>query len=177
MGAPLDENLETDPVLEESSREIQLRQGLTTAPISSLHPRPAVTVTPRSTVDEAVRLMNHEKIGAVLVTEDDRLVGIFTERDVLRKIAGRGLDFTRIYVADYLTPDPETLRIDHKVAYALNMMVVGGFRHVPLVDRAHRPVGMLSVRDIVEYMVELFPKDILNLPSDEEHETRSPYGG
>src|SRR5260370_12102188 len=83
MGAPLDEeNLETDPVQEESSREIQLRQGLLTAPISSLHPRPAVTVTARSTIDEAVRLMNQEKIGAGLGAANDRLGGTFPQPDV-----------------------------------------------------------------------------------------------
>ena len=76
-----------------------------------------------------------------------------------------------------MTRDPETLGVDAKLAYALNMMVVGGFRHVPLVDKDHRPVAMISVRDIVEYMVELFPKDVLNLPIDPEHETHNQFGG
>jgi CBS domain-containing protein len=93
------------------------------------------------------------------------------------KIAGRGLDFTKLQVADYMTRDPDALSIDHKVAYALNKMVIGGFRHVPLVDRDHRPIGMLSVRDIVEFIVEQFPQDVINLPPDPDHEMRKPYGG
>lgn len=177
MGAPINEKFETDPVVEEGSREIRLRQGLLTVPISHLDPRPAVSMSPSATVREAVDLMNKEGIGAILVANGDRLVGIFTERDVLRKIAGRGLDFTTITIGQFMTPDPETLGVESKVAYALNMMVVGGFRHVPLVDRDHRPVAMISVRDVVEYIVDLFPKDVLNLPIDPEHETHNQFGG
>jgi CBS domain-containing protein len=121
--------------------------------------------------------MNREKFGALLVTRAGRLTGIFTERDVLNKIAGRGLDFSTIVVKTYMTPDPETLGLDDMIAYALNMMSVGGYRHVPLVDGDHRPVGMVSVRDVVEMIVENFPKDVLNLPPDPGHETRSEYGG
>jgi CBS domain-containing protein len=177
MGAPINEKFETDPTIEEDSREIKLRQGLLTVPIRDLDPRPAVSLLSSSTVAEAVTLMNREKIGAILVMDGGRLSGIFTERDVLYKIAGRGFDFTKIFIRDYMTHEPETLGVDHKLAYALNMMVVGGFRHVPLVDRDHRPVGMVSVRDIVEFIVDLFPKDVLNLPIDPEHETRNRYGG
>jgi CBS domain-containing protein len=181
MGAPNNDKFETDPTVEENSREIKLRQGLLTVPISHLDPRRALHLPPTASVAEAVDLMNRENIGAVLVVAgigaDVRLVGIFTERDVLTKIAGRGLDFTKIRVEAYMTRDPETLGVDAKVAYALNMMVVGGFRHVPLVDRDHRPVAMISVRDIVEYMVELFPKDILNLPIDPNHEAHNQFGG
>lgn len=177
MGAPLNDKFETDPFVEENSREIRLRQGLLSVPCSKLDPRAAVSLLPSATVRQAVDLMNQEGFGAILVTEGERLVGIFTERDVLRKIAGHGLDFNQIFIGDYMTRDPETLGAGSKVAYALNMMVVGGFRHVPLVDKEHRPVGMISVRDIVEFIVELFPKDILNLPIDPEHETHNQFGG
>ena len=158
-------------------RETQVTHGLMTAPIRALNPRAAVTVPASGTVADAVNRMNQEGIGAVLVSEGGRLVGIFTERDVLRKIAGRGLDFTKLTVADYMTRDPEALSIDHKVAYALNKMVIGGYRHVPLVDAEHRPLAMLSVRDIVEFIVERFPQDVINLPPDPEHEVRKADGG
>src|SRR5262245_14843974 len=103
MGAPINEKFETDPQREEESREIRMRQGLLTVPISHLQPRPALSLAPSATVAEAVRLMNEEKVGALLVVDDQKLVGIFTERDVLRKIAGRGLDFTTISVGQYMT--------------------------------------------------------------------------
>jgi CBS domain-containing protein len=128
-------------------------------------------------VGDAVDRMNAEGFGALLVVDDGRLVGIFTERDVLRRIAGRRLDFSKITVGDYMTRDPESLTLDHKVAYALNKMVIGGFRHVPLVDREHRPVAMLSIRDIVEFIVDRFPQDVINLPPDPDHEARKADGG
>jgi len=67
-----------------------------------------------------------------------------------------------------MTPSPETLRTKDPVAYALNKMSVGGFRHVPLVDDAGRPVGIVSAGDLVDFLVELCPEEILNLPPEPE---------
>src|SRR5690349_8109364 len=122
MGDPTMEMDETDPELEESSREIRIRQGLLTAPISFLDPRPPVTLPIGATVADAVNIMNREKIGAILVVHpaDGRLAGIFTERDVLSKIAGRGFDFTKVSLRDYMTPDPECRMMSDGVAWALN---------------------------------------------------------
>jgi CBS domain-containing protein len=63
-----------------------------------------------------------------------------------------------------MTSDPETLLVRSPVASALNMMSVGGFRHIPVVDDEHRPVFVVRVRDVVEFIVEAFPREILNLP-------------
>src|SRR6185295_9682010 len=120
--------------------EAEITKGLLTTAIKHLNPRPAVSVEEGTTVAEAVALMNREKIGGLLVVREGRLAGIFTERDILTKVAGRGLDFTKIFVGSYMTPDPEALSPEHKVAYALNKMVVGGYRHVPIVDGERRPV-------------------------------------
>ena len=65
-----------------------------------------------------------------------------------------------------MTRDPETLPVDARIAWALNMMSIGGFRHVPVVDREGRPTAVVAVRDIVELLVESFPAEILNLPPD-----------
>jgi CBS domain-containing protein len=63
-----------------------------------------------------------------------------------------------------MTPDPECLTMSDEIAWVLNLMAVGGFRHVPIVDDTGRPVAVFSVKDIVERLVELFPKDVLTLP-------------
>ncbi len=157
--------------------ESEITRGLLTAAIRVLNPRKPVSVSESSTVAEAVALMNQQKIGGLLVVRDGRLCGIFTERDVLTKIAGHGLDFTKIAVGTYMTPDPEALSPDHKVAYALNKMVIGGYRHVPIVDGERRPVGVISVRDVVEFIVERFPNEVINLPPDPDHEMRARDGG
>ena len=92
------------------------------------------------------------------------MCGIFTERDVLTKVVGKPLDLDRTPVLALMTPDPEVLSPDDRVSFALNKMTVGGFRHVPLVDEQGRPAGVVSMRNIVDYMVELFRTEVLNLP-------------
>jgi CBS domain-containing protein len=67
-----------------------------------------------------------------------------------------------------MTPDPECLTPDDDIAYALNKMAVGGFRHIPLVDEYGRPAGLIGMRHVVEHIVHLFPREILNLPSSPE---------
>jgi CBS domain-containing protein len=95
------------------------------------------------------------------------VVGIFTERDLVnRALPVRG--FARAAVSRFMTPSPETLRPEDPVAYALNKMSVGGLRHVPLVDAAGRAAGMISAGDLLEYLVELCPEEILNLPPEPE---------
>ncbi len=113
---------------------------------------------------EAVRLMRERNQGCVLVTSQGKLLGIFTERDVLMKVVGVALDLERTSLHRYMTHNPVTLPADASVAYALNRMVGEGFRNVPLVDDQGRPVGVVSMRDIIEYLSGFFPKDVLNLP-------------
>jgi CBS domain-containing protein len=123
---------------------------------------------PHHTVAEAMRAMQKEHRGAVLVTEDGspekRVIGIFTERDVLYRIIDRGQNPTRLPLAEVMTRDPECLPAEASVAWVLNKMSVGGFRHVPVVDRDEHPVSLVSVKDVIEWLVERFPREILNLP-------------
>lgn len=117
-----------------------------------------------ASVRDAIDTMNEARIGCVMIVERGLLVGIFTERDVLTRVAGSGLDLETTPVGDVMTPDPECLTLEDGIAYALNKMSVGGFRHVPLIDAAGRPTGLVSMRHIVDYLVDLFPRAVLNLP-------------
>jgi signal-transduction protein with cAMP-binding, CBS, and nucleotidyltransferase domain len=141
-------------------------QRMIREPIRTLNPGPPVTVAPATAMAEAVDLMKKRGIGCVLVVDGGRLTGIVTERDVLLKVVGSGRDLQTTAVADFMTPDPEALRPQDGIAFALNKMSVGGFRHVPLVDDCQRPVGVVSMRMIVDYLVEFFPREVLNLPSE-----------
>ena len=111
-----------------------------------------VAVRPGAPVLEAIRSMQEHRIGCVLVSEGQRLVGIFTERDALLKLAGRPLDGIR--VADVMTPDPVVLRGNDSVAVAIHKMAVGGFRHIPLVEDG-LATGVVSGRDIFHELVGL----------------------
>ncbi len=143
----------------------KLRGAILTEEIASLRPATPITVRPQVTVHDAVLTMNEKKCGCVCVTEGDRLVGIFTERDVLTKVVGRGLDPRKATVADLMTRNPETLTPWDKIAFALNKMHVGGYRHVPLVERG-RLTGVISIKDIAEFVVALFPDGVLNVPPE-----------
>lgn len=135
-------------------------------PISMLQPLKPVCVEKGTSVAEAVRQMQEHHIGCVLVTERERLVGIFTERDVLSQVVGRKIDSAKTPVEALMTRDPETLSPSAGIVFALNKMSLGGFRHVPLVDKDHRPVGIISVKDVVDYIVEFFSHQVLTVPPE-----------
>jgi CBS domain-containing protein len=112
----------------------------------------------------------------VLVVEDCRAVGIFTERDVLRRVVSEDLDQGRP-VREIMTPSPETLGLDDGIAFALNRMIIGGFRHIPILDEQGAPRAVLSQREVVAFIVSLLPHRFLNLPPEPVHEARSADGG
>lgn len=137
---------------------------------------PGLILDEQTVLQEALRMMRERRQGCILVTEKGRLVGIFTERDVLMKVVGTKVDLARTPLRPFMTRDPETLPADASVAYALNKMVREGFRHVPLVNDDGRPVGVVSMRDIIEYLSGRFTKDVLNLPPEPTRSFRSREG-
>ncbi|MBI4735422.1 MAG: CBS domain-containing protein [candidate division NC10 bacterium] len=147
-------------------------------PIKILHRRAGhVAIPVGTTIGEAVRVMKEHRIGCIMVEDQGKLVGIFTERDILTKLVGTGYDPTKVTVDGVMTRDPETLSPDDPIAFAMQLMSVGGFRHVPLVDADRRTVGILSVKDIVDYLVEHFPRDVFNIPPEPGRHSRVPEGG
>jgi CBS domain-containing protein len=100
-------------------------------------------------VDDAIRRMHDKGNDCVLVVDDGRLVGIFTDRDAVLKVAGTQLADRSI--AAVMTADPVVLRHDETIAVAINKMAVGGFRHIPIVEGA-RPTGVVSARDVFRHL-------------------------
>lgn len=134
-----------------------IQDRLTADTISALNPSVPITINASATLAKAVRRMNAHKIGCLLVTDDDdKLLGIFTERDVLMRVAGLVDDLSTATVSDYMTPHPITLTADLPIAQALHEMSMYGFRHLPLVDEAYRPEGIISFRDVVHYLKQNF---------------------
>lgn len=143
----------------------------------SLTLQPAITCERHITVRQAIETMQRERIGCILVVEPPRLVGVFTERDVLTKVAAQAVNIDQQQVDTLMTPDPECLRRDNELVYALNQMSVGGYRHIPILDEQGWPIGVVSMRDIVDYLSNLFPQDVLNLPPSPTHGIpRTPEG-
>ncbi|MBW2314138.1 MAG: CBS domain-containing protein [Deltaproteobacteria bacterium] len=137
-------------------------------PMSVLPQRSPLCFSREQFVSEAMHAMQKEHRGCVLVTDDggmeSPLAGIFTERDVLYRIIDRGRNPATLPLQEVMTRSPDALLSNATVAFVLNRMAVGGFRHVPVVDENDHPVAIISVRDVVEFLVDHFPREIMNLP-------------
>ena len=113
-----------------------------------------------TTVSEAARLMKQRHVGAVMVVEDNRLVGVFTERDALFRVVAEERDGKSTQLAAVMTRNPQTVHPDKPFAHALQMMYQGGFRHVPVVEN-DQPIGIVSVRDALGPELEAFVYELL----------------
>jgi len=113
---------------------------------------PPETLDGAADVNEAVRRMHDKGIDCVLVMEDGRLAGIFTDRDAVLKVAGSHTGELRP-IASLMTRDPVVLRHVETIAVAINKMAVGGFRHIPIVEDG-RPMGVITARDVFRHLVE-----------------------
>jgi CBS domain-containing protein len=124
-------------------------------------------VKAQTSLAEAIGFLREKHIGAVLVVDElGKLVGIFSERDVIQRVAGRRLDWDGVPVSEFMTPGPETLKATDMVAYALNYMHLGGYRHVPVVSDEGEPVAIVSIKDVVAYLADYFPQEVMNLPPE-----------
>jgi CBS domain-containing protein len=139
-------------------------------PLTVVPSRPPLVLGADASVKDAMQAMRQRHRGCVLVTADGTLrsplTGIFTERDVLLRVIDSGRNPAGVQLGELMTRDPESLPYDARLAWALNMMAVGGYRHLPVTDDHGWPVAVIAVRDIVEFLVESFPAEILNLPPD-----------
>jgi CBS domain-containing protein len=144
---------------------MQLARNLKIDSVSRLHPSAPLQVGPHHSIAEAVSLMRREGVGCVLVTEGQNIRGIFTERDLMRRVLAAGKPLT-LPVAQCMSTNPETVHPKDSIAAALRRMEEGGYRHLPVVNDCGRPVGVLSVKQIVHYLVEHFPATVYNLPPD-----------
>jgi CBS domain-containing protein len=124
--------------------------------VRTLKFKPPVTVPVDGKLGLALHRMVEHGVGALLVVDaDGRLVGILTERDYVRKVVGVLPDYAHRPLKDYMTPDPETVGPDDRLALALQKMDVGGYRHLPVVEENGIPVGLVSVRDVIRHITRL----------------------
>ncbi len=135
----------------------EVERSLMEDPVACLHPIKPLTVDLQTTLSEAIQLMRNHCIGCVLVTRTNgALAGILTERDLLQKVAGLGVDLEQRTVEDFMTQIPETSKADHPLGYAIQRMIVCDLRYLPLVNEAGQPTGIASSRDIIEYIARKF---------------------
>lgn len=110
---------------------------------------------PETTVSQAAEQMARRKVGAVMVVENEELVGIFTERDVVFRVIARGRDPQTTRLVDVMTASPQTVDPDKSFGYALLLMHENGFRHVPVVEKG-KVIGIVSARNALDPDLEEF---------------------
>lgn len=133
----------------------KVERSLMEESVGMLHPSEPITVLPTTTIHEAIQILLKHDIGALLVVDaSGKLLGIFSERDLLTKVAGLNLDFAVTPVHAYMTPRPESVTASDPLCFALHKMDVGGYRHLPVVEEC-RPVGVVSVRNMLRHITRL----------------------
>jgi len=144
---------------------MDLARNLKIDSVSRLHPTHPLSIAPTQTVADALAAMRRDEVGCVLVCKEGRVVGVFTERDLMRRVLAAGKPMTTP-VAECMTANPVVVSPKEPIAAAVRRMEEGGYRHLPVVDEGGRPLGVLSVKRIVRYLVEHFPSTVYNLPPD-----------
>jgi CBS domain-containing protein len=133
----------------------RIERSLMEDQVRALRPKKPLTIRPTTPIQAAIQAMLASDVGALLVTDDNgKLLGIFSERDLLTKVAGLHENYALLPVRDFMTPNPETVGIDDTLNFALHKMDGGGYRHLPVVSEG-KPLGVVSVRDMLRHIVRL----------------------
>ena len=132
--------------------EDTLHRALCEDPITQMKHQPFTCIEASSSIIQVLKQMEQKNIACVMVTENDRLAGIFSERDVLDKVADRFEEIRDQPVRTVMTPEPVAVRGTDTLAKALAVMAVGGFRHVPILDPDDKVIGMIGPRRVNTYL-------------------------
>jgi CBS domain-containing protein len=138
---------------------------------------PRLVQAPSSiSVKDAIDLMQNQRAGYIVIADNKKCVGIFTETDVIRKILEQDVDWNRP-VREFMTPSPVTLRMEDSVGKAIETMGKYRFYHIPLVNEKGELVQVISVRTLIRFLAEFYPAEVLNLPPDPNQVMKTPEGG
>jgi CBS domain-containing protein len=146
----------------------KLEDALLSDTVSLLASADPIRLDETTAVEVALEAMlAQDRVAVVVVDPEGRLRGIATDRDLLKRACNAGCDAAKTRLVDVMTAEPETVKPDDRICYALNRMMATGCRTVPLVDEEGRPIGIVTVDDIAKWLAALFPEAILNLrPGD-----------
>ena len=151
---------------------------LTDERLRVLSRRQPVTVLPGTSLAECVRAIQRTGTGdSVFVCDPDgTLKGVLTERDIFARIVVGNVDLSQP-VESLMTTEPRTLDLDQTIRDAIELMQTGRYRNVPIVDDRGRLVGVVRQVEIIKYLAESFPEELLNLPPRPHQKMRQPEGG
>jgi CBS domain-containing protein len=128
-------------------------------------PKPAVIANKNDTLDYVLNSLQSQKTGCVIIVDDQKNpIGIFTERDYILKVARHYSEYKDKSISEFMTKDPVVQTLDCTIAYALTLMSEGGFRNLPIVNEQNIPVGIIAVKDVVDFIVGNFMNKLLSFP-------------
>jgi CBS domain-containing protein len=139
--------------------------------------QPAITLERSATVRDAVEAMQKARMGCVLVVDQGRLAGIFTERDVVTNVVAQAIDVDQVQMQEVMHPDPDSLGMEDELVYALHQMSLGEYRPLPVVDAQRQPIALVSMQDIIRYLLGLCPQEGFNFPPSPAHRIASARDG
>ena len=122
------------------------------ATLGEVMTKEVLTVAPEDTIGEAAQKMTDQGVGAVVVSDFGRMIGILSERDIMRAVADR-IHSSEARVREWMTADPITATADTSVEEAGHVMLEHGFRHLPVVE-GERAIGIVSIRDLIEQQLK-----------------------
>jgi CBS domain-containing protein len=126
-------------------------------------PRP-LTVESGTSVREVIRKVQQHGAGCVVVSKNSRPIGIMTERDVLMKVVARDVDYDEPVDA-FMTREPRTMTPDDNIGAAISLMNQEGFRNIPIIDPGSgAAIALFRIQDVIDYLAEVYPEKVLNLP-------------
>lgn len=139
-----------------------LEKSLVKDTIGSIAKCEPMTVSKEASIKEVASGLDRENT-CCLVMDGSKLIGVVTMRDYLQKVMLKEIDIDKTPITEIMTPYPEILRPEDKIAIALNKMAIGGYRHVPI-DLGNNQFGVVSVRDVLAYLAEMFPEAVRKQP-------------
>jgi len=150
-------------------------QGIKNIDVLAIELESPLVLDGSATVDDVIRAMRERHLGYALITDEDKLAGIFTERDVLLSVLEED-DVLQQPVSALMATEPVCVPADATVWRVVSLMHEGGFRQIPVVDEQQRVVACVRHKDIAEYLVSHFTRHILNLPPDPRQLATTPEG-
>ena len=153
-----------------------VRGTFETDPISALGLPPLVSVTTHATVGQALSAVQKHGQGYVLICEDGRPRGIMSQREVLMKIVARDVKYDS-NVMDFSSRIPVTLTSNERISRAIKLMISEGVDIIPIVDTAGKATGAVRTIDVIHFLAQAFPEQLLNLPPQPHQTLPKPEGG
>ena len=151
------------------------KQGIQNIEVLAIELEPPLVLDGSTTVDGVIQAMRERHLGYALITDEDKLAGIFTERDVLLYVLEED-DVLHQPVSTLMATEPVCVSATDTVWRVVSLMHEGGFRQIPVVDEQQRVLACVRHKDVAEYLVSHFARHILNLPPDPEQMATTPEG-